>query len=108
MNLRGDRLGSMARGQYDVRTVLRRKISTTGNSAALVLSQDILGLMGIQVGDEVEVQLVDRTLIVRPVGENTRDAQVANAIERIVRRRAGLMERLAEGPGKPSDAGTDR
>lgn len=96
----------MTRGQYDVRTVLRRKISTTGNSAALVLSQDLLGLMGIQVGDEVEVELVDRTLIVRPVGESTREASVAQAIDRIVARRRGLMRRLAEGAGNPGEGTT--
>lgn len=88
--------------------MLRRKISTTGNSAALVLSQDILGLMGVSVGDEVEVQLVDRTLIVRPLDESVREAKVAGAIVRIVTRRRALMERLAEGAGRPSGKGTRR
>lgn len=88
--------------------MLRRKISTTGNSAALVLSQDILGLMGIKVGDEVEVELVDRTLVVRPIGESARATQVAQAIQRIVTRRRGLMERLAEGAGDPAAKGPKR
>lgn len=83
--------------------MLRRKISTSGNSAALTLSQDLLGLMGVEVGDEVEVQLIDRTLVVRPVGEAEREAKVRRAIDRIVTRRRGVMERLAEGAGRPSE-----
>ena len=56
-----------------------KKITTAGNSAALVLSQDVLGLMGVSVGDEVDVTLVDRTLVVRPVDEADRDRRVGAA-----------------------------
>jgi antitoxin component of MazEF toxin-antitoxin module len=76
---------------------MRRRITTSGNSAALVLSQDLLGLMGIGAGDEVDVSLVDRTLIVRPILEVERSAKVQSAIDQVFRRDAGLLRRLAEG-----------
>ena len=76
---------------------MRRRISTTGNSAALVLSQDLLGLMGIAVGDEVDVSLVDRTLVVRSLTEAERSAKVQSAMNEVFRRDAGLLRRLAEG-----------
>jgi antitoxin component of MazEF toxin-antitoxin module len=78
---------------------MRRRISTSGNSAALVLSQDILGLMGVGAGDEVDVSLIDRTLVVRPISEAERSAKVQGAIDEVFRRDAGLLQRLAEGVG---------
>jgi antitoxin component of MazEF toxin-antitoxin module len=79
---------------------LRRKIARSGNSAALLLSQDLLGMMGVAAGDEVEVQLLDRTLVVRPVGEAARARRVADAVDDVIARRKRLMGRLAEGPGR--------
>ena len=90
---------------YYVRSMIRRRITTTGNSAALVLSQDVLGLMNVGVGDEVELSLVDRTLVVRPLGEAERNARVASAIDDVFRRRRGALRRLAEGAGATSTTG---
>jgi antitoxin component of MazEF toxin-antitoxin module len=78
---------------------MRRRITTSGNSAALILSQDLLGLMGIGAGDEVDVSLVDRTLVVRPISEAERSAKVQTAIDEVFRRDAGLLRRLAAGVG---------
>lgn len=76
---------------------MKRKIATSGNSAALILSQDILGLMGLSVGDEVDVQLIDRTLVVRPLPEKEREERVASAMDSVLSRRHRLLRRLAEG-----------
>jgi len=81
--------------------MLRRKITTSGNSAALVLSQDLLGLMGVKAGDEVELQVVGRTLVVRPSDGPAMDAEVAVAFEKVLKERHGLFERLARGDGTP-------
>lgn len=83
---------------------MRRRITTAGNSAALVLSQDLLGLMGIAVGDEVDVSLVDRTLVVRPVGEAERQEAFGRAVEQVLRDRRRLLMRLAEGVAAPPAA----
>lgn len=53
--------------------------------------------MGIGAGDEVDVSLVDRTLVVRPISEAERSAKVQSAIDEVFRRDAGLLRRLAEG-----------
>ncbi len=83
---------------------MRRRITTAGNSAALVLSQDVIGLMGVRVGDEVEVSLIDRTLVVRPIEEQDRDERVAAAIDEVFRTRGALLGRLARTEG--SDPGS--
>jgi hypothetical protein len=38
---------------------------------AALLSQDVLGLMGVDVGDEVDLELLDRTLVVRPAEDRS-------------------------------------
>lgn len=85
-------------GTYYVR-MLKRKITTSGNSAALVLSQDILALMGLSVGDEVDLQLIDRTLVVRPLPEIERERRISSAMDSVLSRRRSLLRRLAEGAG---------
>ena len=82
--------------------MLRRKITTSGNSAALVLSQDLLGLMGVKVGDDVEVQVVGRTLVVRPAEVSERDARFAEALEYTLRTQHDALARLAKGDATPS------
>jgi hypothetical protein len=59
---------------------------------------DLLGLMGIAAGDEVDVTLVDRTLVVRPVVEVDRERRVAEATDLVFSRRRSLLRRLGEGP----------
>ena len=81
---------------------LRRRITTSGNSAALTLSQDLLGLMGLSVGDEVELSLVDRTLVVRPVEEAVRAEKVRLAMDDVLVRRKVVLRRLAAGAGSSS------
>jgi len=76
---------------------MRRRITTSGNSAALVLSQDILGLMQVGIGDEVDVSLVDRTLVVRPMSEADRGERARGAFASVLERRGELFRRLAEG-----------
>ncbi len=66
----------------------------------MILSQDLLGLMGVAPGDEVDVSLVDRTLVVRPLSEVERSAKVQSAIDEVFRRDAGLLKRLAAGAGE--------
>lgn len=82
--------------------MIRKRITTAGNSAALLLSQDVLGLMGVGIGDEVELRLVDRSLLVRPLGESARVAVVGAAVDRVFREHDGLLRKLAEGVGAPA------
>lgn len=81
---------------------MRRRITTAGNSAALVLSQDVLGLMGVVVGDEVDITLSERTLVVRPLGQLTKDRKVNEAIDQVFEARRRLLHRLASEDASPS------
>jgi antitoxin component of MazEF toxin-antitoxin module len=81
--------------------MLRRRITTSGNSAALILSQDLLGLLGIEVGDEVDLEIIDHTLLVRPVVDTDRVRKIMGAMDDALVRRRRLLRRLAEGDATP-------
>lgn len=75
----------------------RNRITETQNSAALLLSPELLEKLGINVGDEVDVSVVDRTLILRSLDEAAR-AQKIGAVTKIVfERRRSAYEELARG-----------
>lgn len=79
--------------------VLRKKVTAVGNSAAIVLSRDLLQLLGLEIGQEVELSVIDRTLVVRSAQESERTELIRQAADRIFERRKGLLARLAEGAG---------
>ena len=81
--------------------MLRRKITTSGNSAALVLSQDLLGLMGVKVGDDVEIEVAGRTLVVKPIDEARRKEIFKKSLEKVLDENREVLERLARGDGTP-------
>ncbi len=47
----------------------RRNITTSDGSAAILLPQEILDQMGSKIGDEVDLSIVGRTLVVRPIAK---------------------------------------
>jgi putative addiction module antidote len=77
--------------------MLTKKITTLGNSAAVVLPKDVLQMMNVQIGDEVELKLIDRTLVLRPISEKAREELVDAAIDGVFVRRRVLLEKLAQG-----------
>ncbi len=81
--------------------MLRRRLTTTGNSAALALSQDLLGLLDLAPGAEVELRVVGKSLIVQGIAESERDGRVRAAAARVATKRASLMKRLAKGVDEP-------
>jgi antitoxin component of MazEF toxin-antitoxin module len=80
--------------------MLRRKITTTGNSAALVLSQDLLGLMGVKVGDDVEIEVSGTSLIVRPIDEK-RHQDLRGVAREGDAQASRPLRKLARGDGTP-------
>jgi antitoxin component of MazEF toxin-antitoxin module len=76
----------------------RQKITAVNNSAALLLTPDMLDQMGISIGDDVEVTLVDHALILRPLAEVEREQTVATLTQALLERRRRVYTALAEGP----------
>jgi antitoxin component of MazEF toxin-antitoxin module len=75
---------------------MRKKIiMTIGNSAVVMVRHEFLAQMGVQVGDEVELRMKDRTLVARSVEQGARDGRCCSAFE-VFRRRRSALKRLAE------------
>lgn len=75
----------------------RKRITTAGDSATVLLPQERLDLMGVAAGDEVDVSVVDGTLIVRSLAEAERAQQIAAATQSVLERRQSAYEELAKG-----------
>lgn len=75
------------------------RIEKIGNSAALLLTTDeILKLLNIDFGDEVEVSAeADRSLVVRSLDESERKRMIEKATGNVFRRSESVYQRLAEG-----------
>ena len=74
------------------------RIEKVGDSAALFLTDEMLKLLNIGFGDEVEVSAdTDRTLVVRSLNESERKRLIEKATGNVLRRRESVYKRLAEG-----------
>ena len=79
--------------------MLLTRIEKIGDSAALILTDEMLKLLNISFGDEVEVSAgTDRSLVVRrSPNESERKRLIEKATDNVLRRRESVYRRLAEG-----------
>ena len=75
----------------------RERITAVGESAALLLPKDVLDKLGIAIGDEVELSLIDRTLILQPLDEADRAQKLETVTKTVFERRQSAYTRLAQG-----------
>ena len=76
----------------------RERITAVGETAALLLPKEVLAKLGIAIGDEVELSLIDRTLLLQPLDEAARGQQLAAITNRVFARRQSAYTQLAQGP----------
>lgn len=75
---------------------MRKKLTRTGNSLALVLERPLLEAVGLEAGMTVDVSTDGDVIVVTPVRAKRRAAKLASALEEINARYAGVFKRLAE------------
>jgi antitoxin component of MazEF toxin-antitoxin module len=75
----------------------RERITTAGDDATVRLPGEILEGLGVAVGDEVEMLVVERTLVVRPLSEVKRADKIDAATNDVIERRTSAYEELARG-----------
>ena len=75
----------------------RQQIIAVGDSAALLLPQKVLDMMGVHVNNELDVEVVDRKLILRSLNEVEREQKVKSTTQALFERRESAYQRLAEG-----------
>jgi antitoxin component of MazEF toxin-antitoxin module len=75
---------------------MRKRLTRTGNSVALVLDRALLEATGIDAGTVVEISTDGDVIVVTPVRSRKRSAKLASALDEINARYAGVFKRLAE------------
>ena len=75
----------------------RKRITAAEDSSTLVLPKEVLDMMGVEEGEEIELSVVDRTLIVRPLDEAERAGKIDAATKAVFERRKSAYEELAKG-----------
>ncbi len=75
---------------------MRKKLTRTGNSLALVLDKELLERAGIDANTPLEVSTDGDVVIVTPVRSRKRAARLKEVMDRAHGRYAGVFRKLAE------------
>jgi len=75
---------------------MRKKLTRTGNSAALVLDKPLLEQLGVDENSELELSTNGDVLVITPVRDGVRDEQFRKSADKIHSKYAGLFRRLAK------------
>ncbi len=75
---------------------MRKKLTKTGNSLALVLDKPLLDRVGIDASTSLEVSTDGQVIVISPVRGRQRTAKLKRVVEEAHRRYGGAFRRLAE------------
>jgi len=75
---------------------MRKRLTKTGNSLALVLDRPLLEATGLDADTPVEVSTNGDVIVVTPVRAKKRTRKLGEALDKINARYAGVFRRLAE------------
>lgn len=74
-----------------------KQLRKVGNSNALILDKPILELLGLEEDGQVQLTIQDGHLIVTPAfPNNVSAADIEEGLEYILKKRAGVLKRLAK------------
>ncbi len=71
---------------------------TTRDDASLPLSPETLEAIGINAGEDLDIEIIGRALVVRSVDDAERSRDFATVFESLLERRRFAYEELAKGP----------
>ncbi len=75
---------------------MRKKLTKTGNSLALVLDRALLEQTGIDAETQLEVSTDGEVIVISPARDARRTAKLKRVVARAHGRYAGVFKRLAE------------
>ena len=75
---------------------MRKKLTRTGNSLALVLDKELLEELGIGADTQLELSTDGDVIVISPVRGRRADARLRTVMARAHERYAGVFRKLAE------------
>ena len=77
---------------------MSKRITTIDEAGSLALPPEAVDALGVKPGENLDVEVVGRAVIVRSVAEAQRSRHFMDLFESILQRRRKAYEKLAEGP----------
>jgi antitoxin component of MazEF toxin-antitoxin module len=77
---------------------MSKRIITLDDTASVSLPPEALDGLGVNAGDELDIETVGRSLVIRSVDEARRAREFTDIFESVLKRRRDAYEQLAEGP----------
>ena len=77
---------------------MSKTTTTIDQGSSVALPPEALNALGVEVGAELDVEIVGRALVVRSVEEAQRSREFTSAFESILTRRRSAYDELAKGP----------
>jgi antitoxin component of MazEF toxin-antitoxin module len=79
---------------------MSKTTTTINQNSSVALPPEALNALGVEIGAELDVEIVGRSLVVRSVEEAQRSREFTNAFESILTKRRSAYEELAKGPDR--------
>ncbi|MDQ1707540.1 MAG: hypothetical protein QOJ88_751 [Pyrinomonadaceae bacterium] len=78
--------------------LMSKRITTLDETASVSLSPEAVEALGVNSGDELDIEIIGRALVVRSAEEAQRSREFLDIFESVLKRRHEAYEQLAEGP----------
>jgi antitoxin component of MazEF toxin-antitoxin module len=75
---------------------MKKRLTRTGNSVAIVLDKAVLDAVGVDAGSEVELSTNGDVIVITPVRESRRRRKLEKILDELDEQYAGVFRRLAE------------
>ena len=77
---------------------MSKRTTTLDETASVSLPPEAVDALGVNAGDQLDIEIVGRALVVRSVEEAQRSHEFANIFELVLKRRLEAYKQLAKGP----------
>jgi antitoxin component of MazEF toxin-antitoxin module len=74
----------------------RQRITITEDGTTLTLSPDVVEALGLHHGDEIDVAVLDRSVVVRPLDKLERAEKVDAVVQAVINRRRAALQQLTD------------
>jgi len=75
---------------------MKKRLTRTGNSVAVVLEKPLLEAVGIEADSEVEISTNGDVIVITPVRDERRRRKLKKILDELDEQYAGVFRRLAE------------
>ena len=77
---------------------MSKRITTLDDASSVSLPPEAVEALGVGAGDELDIEIVGRALVVRSADDARRSREFADIFESVLKKRRRAYEELAEGP----------